>query len=369
MRIAMVTPRLDAGGAERVTVNLSEALIDRGHTVALLADSGNGEHYLRTPRIERVVVPDGGRGLGPTARQALALGRFARGWRADVVHAQNVRACAMSVSARVQGIATIASFQGIDASEYKTAARVFRAANMVGCVSDELRDGLVAAGYPAHRARTIPNAVDPMPALSEEERAALIGELDLPRSSRIVACVGRMVPQKNHELFLDAAAKVVENDPSVHFVLVGDGPLRSDLERQRMQLGIEANVTFTGIRKDARRIIDLADVVVFSSSWEGLSLVALESLAAGTPLVTTPAHGMSELLSGGGGVISDPTSEALASALQRVLQDGALLERLGAEGRAIIERTYSLDVMVDAYEAAYRDVVERAGRRGMSGGR
>jgi glycosyltransferase involved in cell wall biosynthesis len=138
------------------------------------------------------------------------------------------------------------------------------------------------------------------------------------------------VEQKNHELAIRAIAQV----PGATLAIVGDGPLRPELER--LAADLQAPVIFTGVRKDARALMGAADVVVMPSRWEGLPLTALEALASGTPLVATSVRGLRELLTDGENALLVPEdSEALASAIHRVLDDRELAARLSEAGRRV----------------------------------
>jgi glycosyltransferase involved in cell wall biosynthesis len=176
----------------------------------------------------------------------------------------------------------------------------------------------------------------------------------------VVAIVGRLVPQKAHDRFLAAAAEVATQRPDVVFLVVGEGPLRAGLERRTGELGLTRAVRFTGLRSDARDLIARADVLVFSSLWEGLSIAALEALAAGTPVVTTAAEGMGPLADEGAAItVPGGQDGALGSAIVALLADEALRQEMGAVGRRLAAGRFSLPAMVDAYEALYAEIVLR----------
>jgi glycosyltransferase involved in cell wall biosynthesis len=164
-----------------------------------------------------------------------------------------------------------------------------------------------------------------------------------------VVCVGRLAPPKNQGLAIEAVAGI----PDSVLVLVGDGP-----DRRRLQdhaAGAGGRVLFTGHRPDARAIMGAADVVVIPSRSEGLSNVALEALAAGRPIVATEVRGNRELLADGRTALLVPPDDpqAMSEAIRRILEDPALGERLGSEGRREAAR-YSVDAMIRRYLELYR---------------
>lgn len=115
-------------------------------------------------------------------------------------------------------------------------------------------------------------------------------ELGIPPDAFIVGHVGRFYKQKNHDFFLDVALEVSKRDPAAHFLFVGDGPLRSEIERKAAVLGLGRRALFTGVRSDAPRLMRAAmDVFLFPSFFEGLPVVLLEAQAAGLPAVISDA--------------------------------------------------------------------------------
>jgi glycosyltransferase involved in cell wall biosynthesis len=222
----------------------------------------------------------------------------------------------------------LATHHGAAHEDRERAAKLLaRAADEVVVVSDDLRFG---------HAQVIHNGVAaPAPARRGPDTT--------------VAFVGRLVAVKNPERFLRAAALV----DGARFLVVGDGPLRAQLEDLAARLGLD--VTFTGAVPDARPLIASADVLVVASDSEGQSIATLEALAAGTAVVSTPVAGMTGLLGGGAGVIAeDFAPESLAAAIRALVQDPARRTRMGAIGARLVREHFSADVMVDAYERRYR---------------
>jgi glycosyltransferase involved in cell wall biosynthesis len=158
------------------------------------------------------------------------------------------------------------------------------------------------------------------------------------------------VEAKNYRL----AIRALDDVPDATLALLGEGPLHTALEREAEQAGVADRVVFAGLRHDAREIIGAADAVVIPSRVEGLPLVALEALAAGTPIVATDVRGLRELLTDGETALLVPPGSAqpLAAALRRVLDDDALAAQLGAAGlRLAAEHTE--ERMVDGFLALY----------------
>ena len=360
MRILLATPGTDVGGAERVVITLAHHLPARGYEVVLWGPAGALERELEGAAVHRIVVPHRGRSPAGVLEGVARLAGAMRRANPAVVHAHNPRIAALAVlAARLGGAPrrprVLATFHGVRHAEYRAAALLLRGADAVACVSPDLVAGLRAAGLPAARLRVVPNSVSVPAARDPEADARLDAELGLGGAPVVVA-IGRLAKQKNHARFLAAAARVAEVRPDVRFLLVGDGPLRAELAEQARSLGLDGRVTLTGVRHDVPAIAARADLVVFSSDWEGLSLVALESLAAGTPVLSTPVEGMRDLLEGGAVIVTGAATPAdLARGMIDLLADPARLEILGARGRELVAARYSTAAMLDAYERLYRE--------------
>jgi glycosyltransferase involved in cell wall biosynthesis len=252
----------------------------------------------------------------------------------------------------------LATFHGVLPAEYGNSAKLLRLfADHVTCVSQDARERLVSTGLPAERSSLIHNAVPLPEPLSDERRAQLLDEFGL-NGAPLAVVVGRIVPQKAHWRFLRAALVAAEAVPEARFLVIGDGPLRQQVEATAAGTRLADRLHFTGVRPDARDLIALSDALVFSSDWEGLSLAALEALAAGVPVVSTEVEGMRELLGGGAGVTAplDDGTE-LGRCLAEVLLDPERRKRMCRAGRELIAAEFSLDGMLDAYEARYGAMV------------
>ena len=301
----------------------------------------------------------------PTARRPLSLleatgraARFTRRFAPEVVHAHNPKVTGIAaVAARLAdptGRAPVLStYHGVPHEEVDTAAKILRLADCVVCVSDDLAAQMRDRGLSEGKLRVIPNGVPDADPLTAAERARIDAELGLAPDDQVVSIVGRFAPQKAHDRFLRAAARVLRKHPRARFLLVGDGELRPGVEALARELELGDRAIFTGVRDDAQALIARSDLLVFSSAWEGLSIAALEALARGVPVVSTEVEGMRDILLAGAGLVVEHDDEALAAAIGRVLDDEGLRSRLGAEGRRIHGESYSVARMARAYRDLY----------------
>jgi glycosyltransferase involved in cell wall biosynthesis len=350
MRILHVIQELRTGGAERVVASLVRGSTERGHDVAVAAAPGAvadelGLRPFPLPMLERRPwrVPLG----------AWRVLRAIRDFRPDVVHAQNPAMALLVALATVRGTRprALVSVHGVPESDYGATARLLRATGLpvVAC-GPGVESGLADAGFAS--VETILNAVPPPP--QPRNRVELERELGIPAGGKLVVAVGRLVPVKNHALAIDAIADV----PGAGLAIVGEGPLHQQLARQADALGLADRVVLAGLRADARAIMGAADAVVVSSVGEGLPLVALEALAARTPVVATSVRGIRELLTDDRDSLLVPAGDAnaLAAALRRVLEDDALAARLAQAGAELVA-PYTETRMVESYLSFYERLV------------
>jgi glycosyltransferase involved in cell wall biosynthesis len=362
MKILLASPSMRIGGAERVVTMLARELADRGHEIFIVAPAGERDEDLHDVKHIRIAIDDHGRAVGATPGSTRRLAGVIGGVKPDVIHAQNPRYTAIvraaSIVARLgRRTPLLTTFHGAAPAEYRRAALLLRLANHVACVSDSVLEGIVSAGLPPARASLVRNGIQVLPPLDRASRDALDRELGLGEAP-VVAIVGRLVTPKAHERFVVAAQLVAQARGQVQFLIVGDGPRRSEIEHHVTEAGIADRVLFTGSRSDATKIIARVQILVFSSDSEGLSIAALEALAAGTPVVSTDVEGMRELLTGGAGAIvplDDGTS--LGERLVALLDDEAELLAMGRTGSELVAREFSLEKMVDSYVDLYERLI------------
>jgi glycosyltransferase involved in cell wall biosynthesis len=343
------------GGAEHMLVDLAVAHAKQGFEVAIIAPRGPLDRDWTSLGIHRFVVPSADRNPRRLTSMAWAVRRALSRWAPDLVHAHNVKATGLSLAGswmRPSRVPLLTTFHGVPADQLEKATRILACSDIVAAVSEGLRDELVENGLDGGRVEVVNNGIRQMASLDAGRRAAYDREFGLHNG--VVAAVGRLEPQKAHDRFLAAAAVVLEACPGTTFLIIGDGSLRADLERHAADLGIHHAVRFTGTRDDARSLTARADVLVFASRWEGLSMAALEALAVGTPVVSTDVSGMRELLATGAGrIVGDGDPRDLADAITALLLDGDRRRVMGAAGRRLISERFTFEAMQTAYADLY----------------
>jgi glycosyltransferase involved in cell wall biosynthesis len=170
----------------------------------------------------------------------------------------------------------------------------------------------------------------------------------------VVGTVTRLCRQKDPETLLRAARLMVELRPDARLVVVGDGPLRGEVERRVEELGLGGHVVLLGRRSDVDRLLPAFDAFVLSSRWEGLPRVVVEAMAAGVPVVSTDVGGIAEAVEDQVSGLLVPSGDhvALGNAVVRVLGDGELAGRLRAEAERRVDE-FDVGRMVDRLDDLY----------------
>ncbi len=223
-------------------------------------------------------------------------------------------------------------------------------------------------GIPRHKIRVVRNGVDtdlyrPRPDGKRDDRLA--ASLGIALEERVVGIVADLRRQKDHATFLDAGRRVIERVPRTRLLLVGDGPLRRELEDEAARLGLGARAVFAGQRDDVAALLGIMDVSVLSSTNEGLPYAALESMASGVPLVATAVGAVPEMVG------DDPTAiivpprrpDALADATVALLQDPDRARVIAANARRRVEERYTVAAAVREAEDVFEELVAGARRR------
>jgi glycosyltransferase involved in cell wall biosynthesis len=232
--------------------------------------------------------------------------------------------------------------------------------------SPAVKDFYARHGLPADKFVVIPNGIRPAGRVAGD-RGALLDELELPPSSRLIGLVGRLWPQKRVKDAIWAAdlLKVIRDD--VHLLILGDGPQRDRLRRFRDQVEIRDKVHFLGHREDAGRLIPHFDVLWSTSAYEGQSNAIMEAMAASVPVVATDIPGTRDLVvpEVTGFLVplrqSDvgPRRAAFARHTNVILNDSDLAQRLGTAARERMLSEFSVEKMVQRYVDLYRQLLEQ----------
>jgi glycosyltransferase involved in cell wall biosynthesis len=233
---------------------------------------------------------------------------------------------------------------------------VLRRFDKVIGVSEVPTAKLKRSGVPSKKIVTVFNGVDldrfgaTVPTL----RSELI--LD---DSALVGFVGRLVVDKGGTVLLHAAKQVLAVRPRTVFVFVGDGPTRSEWETLAIQLGIEKQVVFAGMRENMPEVYASLDLLVLPSLVESMPMCLLEAMAAGKPVIATRVGAVARLIEAGqtGLLVEAGDVRGLATAIVQLLTDPEQLRRIATNGRRQVAEHFSAESMAKSYIRQYEQVL------------
>jgi glycosyltransferase involved in cell wall biosynthesis len=224
--------------------------------------------------------------------------------------------------------------------------------------SEAIRQMLVGDGVPAERTVTVHEGID-VERVTATPPVNVHEAFFLPHGAPVVGNVAALVPHKGQRHLVEAARLLVREMPDVRFVILGEGELREQLERQVNEHRLQKHVLLPGFRTDVIGCIKGFDLFAMSSVTEGLGTSLLDAMACAKPIVATTAGGIPEIVEDGvSGVLVPPRDhEAMAAAIRRLLQDAALRERMAAAGLARVTARFTVERMVDETARVYERLI------------
>jgi len=341
-----MTPTLGLGGSEKLTVRYANGLRERGHEVVI----AYGVKNFQPDSIEQLAtVQLSAQRLnrGSALEWSRSLRRLIRTFRPDIVHAQSVKS-GILVRSAAPTVPLLVTIHGMEQTDEPMAALALRLMRVrVTAVSGATVEGL--ARFPWSPAvEPFYAGIDIARLRSESTGEKTFQMVGAPR----LCCVARMYPQKGIDVLLHALTSIVKVFPDAGLTLVGEG---DDIEEYRAlahELGLDSRTLFTDGVPTAAPYIAAADVVVLASRWEGLPIVALESLALERPLVATAVDGTPlVVIDGETGWLAPPEdAPALAEVVVDCLRAPDEAARRARNGRQLVEERFPADAMIDRLE-------------------
>lgn len=354
------------GGAETVFTNLLKEL---EHTQFRNIVVLRGEGW----------VADQVRSLGVTPRIIDSKGSFNIEYirtlrqlimdeKVDLIHAHllgsNVYGALLALICRKPMIATFHGAVDVSSGERFLKAKfslIGWGASSIVCVSKRLQEELAdRSPLPTHKLNLIYNGVDPK-AFSRTPAAGLKKELGLPRDAKLVVSIGNVRPAKGYEYLVDAAIKMADRDPNVHFVVVGHQKeeLFSKLMDQIAKAPKAPNIHWLGFREDVADILRQADIFLLPSVSEGFSISTVEAMMAGVPVIATRSGGPEEIIMDNVSGILVPVKDpgAIVVAIQK-MRDESKRKRMIVEAKQSAKERFSLQTMLASYKDIYNQLIE-----------
>ncbi len=385
IKIMRIIARLIIGGPTIHVVLLNSILNNEIFESVLVCGSPNpGEKpmldFALEHNIKPVAIPEivGEATFKPRDVKALAkLFRLIRQERPHIVHTHTAKAGFVGrLAARLAGVPIILhTYHGHVLHGYYSPLKTWALRRMeqvlgyftdcVIAVSKQVKQDLVSYGVASpEKIAVIPLGFDLESFLScQIYRGELRRELGLSDTFKLVGIVGRIFPIKNHRLFLDAAARVLAGEPAACFIIVGDGVLRSEMERHAGELGIADKVIFTGWRRDLPRIYADLNALVVSSDNEGTPVSVIEAMASGVPVVGTKVGGVPDLITDGetGYLVPPRDPDGLANAILRLIRDSETTSLMSRAARSMVIQRYTVRRLISDMEGLYQNLLLKKG--------
>jgi glycosyltransferase involved in cell wall biosynthesis len=368
-------------------VNLTRRLTPLGYRSVLLRGhegerEGNMDHLARDLAVTPVTVPGLRRGLGPHDVRALrAIIGWLRAFRPDVLHTHTAKAGALgrlgvALAPWWRPRVVVHTFHGhVLKGEFSPAVSrivaltermLARYATRLIAVSEEIATDLVQFGVAdREKIEVVRLGFDLSPfATADNEREALRRTtreaLGIPLDARLVTVIARVAKVKRIDRFLEMAQRLGNVD-DVHFLVVGDGDQRPELERSAAARALGDRLTWAGFRRDIPAICFASDVVVLTSDNEGTPVCLIEAQAAAVPVVTTRVGGVRSVVQDGvTGTIVGCDHDQIAAAVRDLLDAPERRRAFGEAGRRHALATFSVERLVADIDRLYRELLREA---------
>jgi len=333
----------NGGGIEQAAVDYAEGLRDLGHQViAITAPDAAVNVDLAVLGIETHCVNNWGEWDIFAVRR---LRKLLLELKIDVVIAHANRAFGLSRKAIRGKIPLVGVVQNYNTKRYNAADGVFT-------TTYDLIEVLVAQDIKRDRIFHIPNMVACREIPHRKER-------NIPP---VIGAVGRFVAKKGFDIYIDALAILKERGVDFRAILGGNGVEEENLKARAIAVGLADKLDFLGWVQDKKQFYTGLDIFCLPSLHEPFGIVLLEAFVFGAPVIATDSEGPKDIITPNYDalIVEKGNAEQLADAMQKLLQDKTLADRLAANGFAKVKTKYSIEVVCSQIETALNTIVRRA---------
>jgi glycosyltransferase involved in cell wall biosynthesis len=186
----------------------------------------------------------------------------------------------------------------------------------------------------------------------------LSAEMRIDNNDTVIGYVANLEARKGHKYAIEAAEKIVAKYPHTKFLFVGEGDLKDKISKTIRDKGLERNILLTGYRKDIAEVMAIFDIKIFTSLWEGLPQVVVQSVAMGIPIVSFDTDGVRELVRDGynGYIVPMKDVDALVNMVCSLLGDMDAANQMGLNGRNIVGSEWEISTMVEKISELYKSL-------------
>ncbi|HOQ97427.1 MAG TPA: glycosyltransferase [Anaerolineae bacterium] len=358
LQVLEVVGNAIVGGVERHVQLLVEGLMAKGFRVRALCPFEGG--FADGLRARGCPVQIAMLEQSLEWRSLLAAAEIIRRQQVDLVHSHLFNATLLgSVAGALAGVPVVATIHGNTISAEEAAVARLTGTHLITVCTAAYMMGL-SLGLSDDQISLIPNAVNTQDYRPEIDGAAFRERLGVPEAARLVGMVARLSREKGPDLFVQAAAAVAAARPDVHFALVGEGPMRAELERQIAGLNLDERFHLAGPLADTSGVYPALDIVCLPSRMEGIPLTLLEAMASARPVVATSVGGIAELVRMGetGWLVAQGDMRAMSEQVLWLLDRPKQACEMGQAGRRRVEESFDIRGQTTAIAGLFQRLVE-----------
>ena len=354
---------LETGGAERIVVNLAKGLDKTRYNpmVCCLNWKGKLTHELEQAGITVFILNKKGK------IDISIVGRLAdimRKYDIQIVHTHLWGANFWGrIAAKKAGVPVIIATEHNE-DVWKTPLNFIcdrwlsKWSDRIIAVSNKVKEFYVSKGIRPEKIEVIYNGID----ADGLRVSGFVGlrvkeELGIKNDEIILAVIGRLVPQKGHRYLFEVLHQL-DGKYNLKLLVVGEGPLKKELQLIAYSSQLTEKIVFTGLRNDVPRLFKAIDILVMPSIREGLPIVALEAMVCGVPIVATRVGGTPEVVIDGetGKLVEPKDCLALKEAITQVIENKSVTQRMVDNARKLVKEKFSLTNMLDETQRLYEEL-------------
>jgi glycosyltransferase involved in cell wall biosynthesis len=358
MRTLLVDLGRDYRGGQDQALQLVKGLKGQGHTPELIAIRGS----LLVQRAQRAGIS-----VHPVDKRwrifaaAFVIRQLLSGRSIEIVHANEPHALTAAWLARAHHRVPLVAARRVifPLSKSALAQRRYRAAEKIVAVSECVSSALAHSGIEPGKIAVIPDGVPLENSVSQADRERARQTFGIEPDVLVIGSVGALTPDKGQEILIRAFARIRLRFPDCQLLLPGDGPCRAKLAAVVQDLDLDGAVHFPGFVEDVGRVYAAIDLFAFLAQAEALGTSLLIAMSYGLPIVAAARGGIPEVVEHekNGLLLKDSTPEAVASAVERLLEDRKAAAHLGSAAKETIHSRFSREIMVSQTLKLYEQLL------------
>jgi len=368
MRILHLISSVGLFGAERVAVELSKSLKKTYHCEPILGVIRNvynpHEEISEEAKRNDILYTVFSCRNQLDFKLVFSIREFIKKNRVDIIHCHGYKSNFYGLLASKGQVPSVTTNHNWLTAHWKLKTYCFldslwiRFFDRIVAVSNEVKKDMLSYKIPEEKIRVIDNGI----ALERFEKLVetknMKNQLGFEEKIRIIGTIGSLVIEKGHIYLLEAARQILDGVKDLKFLIIGDGPLRKQLEEKSERLGIKKDVIFMGQRKDIPELLMAMDIFVLPSIKEGLPVVLLEAMAAKRPVIATRVGAIPKVIENKDiGILVEPKDiKGLRDAIINLINDPGRMNLLAREGFNRVCMNFSSDEMGKHYLKLYKEI-------------